>query len=243
MLAVLGRHRFDITHQAVVVGRVDAADDDAPARARVVCAARPDAVMVMASTGDDRTLLPPVVEAVRAGADIPVVVRSADAGAVAASLAAGAVAGHDPSGLSDPDYLVALRSADASLIVGRPASPPLDAGSRTDELLGLAARAVDAGIAPHQVVIDVDRAGSGLPPTAASLLDELHAVARHGRPALAWVVAPGGPDGPADVDAAQAALVPWGARFLVTDDVRRTRRIAAVVAELLRARDAAGSPA
>lgn len=179
----------------------------------------------------------------RAEADVPVVVRSADAGAVAASLSAGAVAGHDPSGLSDPDYLTALRRTGASLIVGAPASPPLDVGSRTDQLLGLAARAVDAGIPPHQVVIDVDRAGCGLPPTAAALLDELDAVARRGCAALAWVVAPSGPDGPADVDAAQAALVPRGARFLVTDDVRGTRRIAAVAAELLRVRDSAGDPA
>lgn len=240
---MLGRHRFDITHQAMVVGRVDAAGDDARDRVRELCASRPDAVMVMASSGDDRTLLPPVVEAVCAGADIPVVVRTPDAGAVATSLAAGAVAGHDPSGLSDPDYLVALRRADASLIVGAPASPPLDVGTRTDELLGLVARAVGSGMAPQQVVVDVDRAGSGLPPTAASLVDELHAVVRHGCAALAWVVSPGGPDGPADVDAAQAALVPRGARFLVTDDVRGTRRIAAVVAELLRARDGAGDPA
>ena len=240
---MLGRHRFDITHQAMVVGRVDAAVDDVGDRVRAVCAARPDAVLVMASSGDDRMLLPAVVEAVRAEADIAVVVRSADAGAVAASLAAGAVAGHDPSGLSDPDYLVALRRTDASLIVGSPASPPLDVGARTDELLELAARAVDGGIAPQQVVVDVDRAGSGLPPTAASLVDELDAVVRHGCAALAWVVSPGGPDGPADVDAAQATLVPRGARLLVTDDVRGTRRIAAVVAELLRARDGAGDPA
>jgi hypothetical protein len=239
---MLGRHRFDITHQAVVVGRVDAAGDDPRARARALCASRPDAVMVTASSGEDRTLLPPVVETIRAEADIPVAVRTADAGAVAASLAAGAVAGHDPSGLSDPDYLVTVRRADASLIVGSPASPPLDVGARTEDLLRLATRAVDAGIAAHQVVIDVDRAGSGLPPSAASLLDELQAVARHGWAALAWVVSPGGPDGRADVDAAQAALVPRGARFLVTDDVRSTRRIASVAAELLRARDAAGDP-
>jgi hypothetical protein len=240
---MLGRHRFDITHQAVVVGRVDAAGDDAGARVRELCAFRPGAMLVMATSGDDRTLLPPVVEAVCAEADIPVVVRTADPAALAAALAAGAVAGHDPSGLSDPDYLVALRRADASLIVGVPASPPLDVASRTEELLGLVARAVGSGIAPQQVVVDVDRAGSGLPPTAASLVDELQAVADHGCAALAWVVSPGGPDGPADVDAAHAALVPRGARFLVTDDVRGTRRIAAVVAELLRARDVAGDPA
>jgi hypothetical protein len=76
-------------------------------------------------------------------------------------------------------------------------------------------------------------------PAVVSSLDELTTVSREGWPVAVEVAADASPDAGAATLGAQAVAIERGARLLVAGDVRGARRVAAVVAELLRARDRA----
>ena len=230
MLATLGSRRFDVTHDAVVVA-VARVDRD-PVATSGAWSATPDAVLLV---GADPRSTAASVAGWTASADLPVMVRTSDAEVLQAALAAGAAGGHDTSGLSDPGYLDVVVGHGASLIIGAPATPPIVADTRAGQLLGLAARAVAAGIAADRVVVDATR-GEAVAPRDAGRVDEVPLVATAGWAVMVAVAGPGD-TAVGEGAAAHAVLVPRGARVLLTADPRTTRRVVAVVARLLRHRD------
>lgn len=116
----------------------------------------------------------PAVEALVARFDVPVSADTWNARVLAAACAAGAVVGNDISGFGDPDYLPAAARAGASVVAThiRLAPRVRDPEPRYDDLVGdvaaflvdRAERALAAGLAPDQIVLD---AGLDLGKTAA----------------------------------------------------------------------------
>jgi dihydropteroate synthase len=134
---LLGDHRFDITHRAVVMGILNRtpdsfydkgsywAFDDFLRKAEGLVADGADFLDVggvKAGPGDfvseDEELerVVPAVEALRRRFDLPLSVDTWRASVARACYAAGAVVGNDISGFADPDYLPAAAEAGASVV-------------------------------------------------------------------------------------------------------------------------------
>lgn len=196
----------------------------------------------------------PAVEALVARFDLAVSVDTWRASVAAAAFAAGACVGNDISGFSDPGYLPAAASAEATVVathirllprIPDPA-PRYDdlIGDVGDHLAGLARRAEAAGVAPGRIVVD---AGLDLGKTAAQSLALLGASARLaslGYPLL--LSASNKPflgafldlavDQRAEASLAAAALgVSRGCRIVRAHDVRGTRRVCDTLAAVLEA--------
>lgn len=186
----------------------------------------PDGVVVAATPDAAPDDLPAAVELLGTELDGPVVVRTCSAEVLSACLDAGAAAAHDPRGEGGPEYLAAAQSAGAGVILGSPR--PGGLGAVVDQLTA-------AGFGPERIAVDVTSGAVGAGPAVARI-DEVAAAASRGVAVLVDV----GPEGSAPEDdpraaAAHTVLAAAGARLLVGRDVRATRRVAAVVAELLRA--------
>lgn len=239
MLLALGPHQFDITYRAVVMGVVDAqpgtAVDSLVRDAEQLVAQRPGALTVGWSgpAGDDDERqeidqLATAVAALTARFGQPVAVRTRRASVVDACLAAGAVAAHDDAGVVGPDYLAAVASAGATVVVGA-------AGRSDDVAPWLAERARgagDAGLDAARLVVDPGGDRSASPAEAAELWRDLDCVARLGLPVLLSTSG----DRVSSI-AMSATGILRGGRILRTRDVRAARRVAEVAARLLRARD------
>src|SRR4051794_21776967 len=137
MRLAIGKHRFDISTQAVVVGILNRtpdsffdqgtyygfdefmhkADDLVTAGADLL-----DVGGVKAGPGPDvdeqeeldRVI--PAIEALHARFDVPLCIDTWRASVARASFAAGAVVGNDISGFADPDYLPVCAAAGASVV-------------------------------------------------------------------------------------------------------------------------------
>ena len=137
MYLELGRHRFDVTHRAVVMGILNRtpdsfydkgaywAFDDFLAKAERLVADGADLLDVggvKAGPGEEVTeaeeldRVVPAVEALRSRFDVPLSVDTWRASVAAECFAAGAVVGNDISGFADPDYLAVCARWQASVV-------------------------------------------------------------------------------------------------------------------------------
>jgi dihydropteroate synthase len=137
MELVLGDHRFDVTHRAVVMGILNRTPDsfydkgsywafdaflDKAAQLVADGADLLDVGGVKAGPGEevgeaeelDRVV--PAVEALRSRFDVPLSVDTWRASVAAACFTAGAVVGNDISGFADPDYLDVCAAHGASVV-------------------------------------------------------------------------------------------------------------------------------
>ena len=244
MLTALGDHRFDVTHRAVVVHRLDASRP-LPELRQQASSTSADVLLLAVAPGGEGRALPASTAAVREATDRPVIVRTSDPDVLAQCLTAGAVAAHLGAAVADGRNLELAAGSGASVVVARDDTTPVEASARVEALLKLASHARTAGIEPDRVVIDVTPRPGGLRAAAAASLVELAPVALAGCPAMVEL-ATTDPSAREDEDGAEAELVAAatllvaeGARFLVTDRPRTMRRVAAVLAELLAARSPA----
>lgn len=134
---LLGDHRFDVTHRAVVMGILNRTPDsfydkgaywgfdDFLAKAEQLVddgADFLDVGGVKAGPGEEVTeaeeldRVVPAVEALRARFDVPLSIDTWRASVARACFAAGAVVGNDISGFADPDYLPTCAAAGASVV-------------------------------------------------------------------------------------------------------------------------------
>ena len=239
MLSALGDHRFDVTHRAVVIHRLDGST--LPAELCQQASSTPADALLLAVAGGGDDALPASTAAVREVTDRPVIVRTSDPDVLARCLSAGAAGAH-LGAAADARSLELAAGAGATVVVARDETTPVDASGRADALVQLAAHARAAGIDADRVVVDVTPRAGGLRVAAAASLVELASVARAGCAAMVDLVASDtsgvedGDDVEAELVAAATLLVAEGARLLVTDRPRAMRRVAAVLAELLAAR-------
>jgi dihydropteroate synthase len=215
---------------------------------------------VKAGPGPDVTAteeLDRVVEAIGAlhdRFDVPISVDTWRASVAREAYAQGAVLGNDISGFADPEYLNVAAAAGASVVAThirlRPREPdpePVysDVVATVSEFLGARAKAaLDAGLAPEQVVVD---AGFDLGKTAHQSLDLLRAtqeLSRLGYPLLLSAsnktflgVLLGLEIGARrDASASAAAIgVSLGARILRVHDVAAARRVRDTLAAVMEA--------
>ena len=238
---MLGDHRFDVTHRAVVIHRLDAASP-MPELLETAASTPADALLLaVAPGGDDHVLA--ATTAICGATDRPVIVRTSDADVLADCLAAGAAGVHLGAGAADPRRLAMVAESGATAIVADGETARVEPTARAGALLELAAHARSSGIQPERVAVDVTPRPGGLPPGAAASLEELPLVARGGTVVMVELTpadAAGGLDeDDAELVAASALLVAEGARLLVTDRPRPVRRVAFVLSELLAARSPA----
>lgn len=133
----LGRHRFDVTHRAVVMGILNRtpdsfydkgaywAFDDFLAKAERLVADGADLLDVggvkagpgeEVSEAEELDRVVPAVEALHSRFDVPLSVDTWRASVAAECFAAGAVVGNDISGFADPDYLAVCARWHASVV-------------------------------------------------------------------------------------------------------------------------------
>ena len=224
MRSAFGPHRFDTAHRAVVVGGHDGTDS-------------PDVVLVDPPRPGDRPVGEVVGSAVR-GSDAAVVVRTADSAVLAEALEGGAAGGYDDSGTAGDEYLSVAAAGQATVILGSPERPaPLD------ECLAIVRVATDRarahGLDPERVIVGVPHRLAARPGTA-DCRALVEGITAGGVTAMAPLCRSAADEGSAEAVAVQTALTLVGVRVFVTDDVQRSRRVSAVLAELLAARESGG---
>ncbi len=137
MELALGRHRYDVTHRALVMGILNRtpdsffdrgrwfALDDLVARADQLVAQGCDLLDVggvragpgpAVSEAEELDRVIPVIEALHHRVDVPLSVDTWRASVAKAAFEAGAVLGNDISGFSDPEYLGVAAAAGASVV-------------------------------------------------------------------------------------------------------------------------------
>ena len=197
-----------------------------------------------------------VVPAITALADRFDVALSVDtwrATVAEAAFAAGAVLGNDISGFADPDYLPVAAAAGASVVACHVRLAPryADPNPEYEDLLGevrsyLAERAAWArhfGLGPNRVLLDAGLDLGKTPAMSAELLRRSDHLAALGHPVLlsasnkgflGWLTG-------ADIDNRRAANIAAhalgafrGVGVMRTHDVRGTRRVVTLAAELVR---------
>ncbi len=196
----------------------------------------------------------PAVEALHARFDIPLSVDTWRASVIEAAIAAGAVVGNDISGFADPDYLPVCAAGGASVVATHIRLGPRvpDPNPVYDDLVAdvcaylaeRAARSVAAGIPPERVMVD---AGLDLGKTEAQSLELLHrsdALVELGHPVflsasnkrfLSHLLDREVSEVAHGTDAAHTLGIMLGCRVLRAHDVRASRRVADLCADLLAA--------
>jgi len=196
----------------------------------------------------------PAVEALHARFDVALSVDTWRAAVIAAAIDAGAVVGNDISGFADPGYLPACAAGGASVVAThiRLAPRVADPHPVYDDLVGdvcafladRARRARDAGIPADRIMVD---AGLDLGKDEAQSLELLRrsdALVALGHPVflsasnkrfLAVLLDADVREVGEGTLAAHALGIVLGCRVLRAHDVRGTRRVADVMAELLAA--------
>jgi len=199
----------------------------------------------------------PAVEALHARFDIALSVDTWRASVIDAAIAAGAVVGNDISGFADPDYLKVCAAGGASVVAThiRLAPRVADPDPVYDDLVpdvvaflaDRARRAVDAGIPADRVMVDAGLDLGKSESQSLELLRRSDALVALGHPVflsasnkrfLAVLLDADVREVGEGTLAAHALGVILGCRVLRAHDVKGTRRVADVVAELLAARDA-----
>jgi dihydropteroate synthase len=198
----------------------------------------------------------PAVEALVARFDLPVSVDTWRASVARDAYAAGAVVGNDISGFADPGFLPTAAAAGASVVATHVRLAPRvpdpeprygDVVAEVRRFLGLrAAKAVDAGIPPERVMVDAGLDLGKTPEQSALLLARSDDLVGLGYPVflsasnkrfLGELVGAEVPDRREASLAAHALGIALGCRILRAHDVRGSRRVADVMAAILRARD------
>ncbi len=196
----------------------------------------------------------PAVEALHARFDIPLSVDTWRASVIEAAIAAGAVVGNDISGFADPDYLPVCAAGGASVVATHIRLGPRvpDPNPVYDDLVAdvcaylaeRAARSVAVGIPPERVMVD---AGLDLGKTEAQSLELLHrsdALVELGHPVflsasnkrfLSHLLDREVSEVAHGTDAAHTLGIMLGCRVLRAHDVRASRRVADLCADLLAA--------
>src|SRR5215475_1929890 len=136
----------------------------------------------------------PAVEALRARFDVPLSVDTWRASVLDAACAAGAVVGNDISGFGDPEYLRVAAAHNAAVVATHIRLRPrvADPDPHYDDLVAdvtaylreRAARALDAGLAADQIVLDAGLDLGKTPAQSAVLLRESATHAQLGYPLL-----------------------------------------------------------
>ena len=196
----------------------------------------------------------PAIEALRARFDLPLSVDTWRASVARACFEAGAVVGNDISGFADPDYLPTCAAFGASVVATHirlaPRVPDPDpvyddvVADVCDFLADRAARAIDAGVGPEQIMID---AGLDLGKSESQSLVLLRAsdrLAALGYPVFLsasnkrflWKLLDVEVDEAAEGTMAAHALgIALGCRVLRSHDARAGRRVADIMADVLSA--------
>ncbi|HSL59701.1 MAG TPA: dihydropteroate synthase [Acidimicrobiales bacterium] len=199
----------------------------------------------------------PAVEALHARFDIALSVDTWRASVIEAAIAAGAVVGNDISGFADPDYLRVCAEGGASVVAThiRLAPRVADPDPVYDDLVpdvvaflaDRARRAVDAGIPADRVMVDAGLDLGKSESQSLELLRRSDALVALGHPVflsasnkrfLAVLLDADVREVGEGTLAAHALGIILGCRVLRAHDVKGTRRVADVVAELLAAREA-----
>ncbi len=222
---------------------------------------------VKAGPGEEVTLemelerVVPAVEALRRRFDVPISVDTWRAEVLRQSLECGADVGNDISGFADPDYLSAAAAGDASVIATHirlgPRIPDPDPvyGDLVGDVRAFLAERVDralaAGIPRQRIVVD---AGLDLGKVAHQSLELLHRsadLATLGYPLLLSasnkrflfeLLDTDRHDIGAGTMAAHVVGIAHGCRLLRAHDVKASRRLADIMAELLGRRGATPLP-
>jgi dihydropteroate synthase len=199
----------------------------------------------------------PAIAALRERFDLPIAVDTFRGSVADAAMEAGACVGNDISGFADPSFLPACARHGAAVIATHVRIGPRipDPEPRYDDLVAevrafLAERvrwALAAGIGDRQIIVDAGLDLGKTPAMSVQLLRRSDDLATLGRPILLSASNKGflGEVTGSDLDdrveaswAAHALGIAKGCRILRTHDVRGSRRVADVMAEVL----AAGVP-
>ncbi len=216
---------------------------------------------VKAGPGDEVTLemelerVVPAVTALRARFDVPISVDTWRAEVLRQSIDEGANVGNDISGFADPDYLAVAAAGNASVVATHIRLAPRvpDPEPVYDDLVfdvrtflaDRAERAVAAGIPRERIVIDAGLDLGKTPAMSLELLHESQALADLGFPLLLSasnkrflfeLLDTDRHDIAAGTMAAHAIGIDGGCRVLRAHDVRASRRLADLMAELLACR-------
>jgi dihydropteroate synthase len=200
----------------------------------------------------------PAIDALVARFDLPISVDTWRASVARAAYAAGAVVGNDISGFADPDYLAAAAEAGASVVATHIRLAPRvpDPEPTYDDLVpdvcrfladrGERARA--AGIPTERIMVDAGLDLGKTEPQSLELLRASDRLVALGYPVflsasnkrfLGALVGTEVTDRREASLAAHALGIALGCRILRAHDVRGSRRVADVMAEILAAKDAA----
>ena len=199
----------------------------------------------------------PAIAALRERFDLPIAVDTFRGSVADAAMEAGSCVGNDISGFADPSFLPACARHGAAVIATHVRIGPRipDPEPRYDDLVAevrafLAERvrwALAAGIGDRQIILDAGLDLGKTPAMSVQLLRRSDDLATLGRPILLSASNKGflGEVTGSDLDdrveaswAAHALGIAKGCRILRTHDVRGSRRVADVMAEVL----AAGVP-
>jgi dihydropteroate synthase len=199
----------------------------------------------------------PAVQALSARFGVPISVDTWRAPVLRAAISAGASVGNDISGFADPDYLSAAAAGGASVVATHirlapriPDPEPVYPDGVVPAVLGFlrdrAARAVAAGIPPEGVIVDAGLDLGKTPSMSLELLRASDRIAGLGFPVLLSVSNKRILGEVLGLDVAERRLatvaahahgIALGCRILRAHDVRGSRRVADVMAAILRARD------
>jgi dihydropteroate synthase len=199
----------------------------------------------------------PAVQALSARFGVPISVDTWRAAVLRAAISAGASVGNDISGFADPDYLSAAAAGGASVVATHirlapriPDPEPVYPDGVVPAVLAFlrdrAARAVAAGIPPDGVIVDAGLDLGKTPSMSLELLRASDRVAGLGFPVLLSVSNKRILGEVLGLDVAERRLatvaahaqgIALGCRILRAHDVRGSRRVADVMAAILRARD------
>ncbi len=222
---------------------------------------------VKAGPGDEVTLemelerVVPAVTALRARFDVPISVDTWRAEVLRQSIDEGANVGNDISGFADPDYLAVAAAGNASVVATHIRLAPRvpDPEPVYDDLVfdvrtflaDRAERAVAAGIPRERIVIDAGLDLGKTPAMSLELLHESQALADLGFPLLLSasnkrflfeLLDTDRHDIGAGTMAAHVVGIAHGCRLLRAHDVKASRRLADIMAELLGRRGATPLP-
>ncbi|MCY4257326.1 MAG: dihydropteroate synthase [bacterium] len=194
----------------------------------------------------------PAIEALRQRFEVPLSVDTWRASVARECYGAGAVVGNDISGFADPKYLSEAAAAKASVVACHVRLAPRVADPEPvyKDLMGdisaflkqRAQWAVDAGIPPHRVMLDVGHDLGKTPQMSAELLRRTDEITALGYPVFLSVSNKGflGALGGTEVGnrreitlAAHALGIGLGCRVLRAHDVAGTRRVADMMSEIL----------
>lgn len=201
----------------------------------------------------------PAITALRRRFDLPLSVDTWRASVLAEACVAGAVIGNDISGFGDPDYLHVAATHGASVVATHIRLQPrvADPDPHYDDLVGdvadfLVARsrsALDAGIAPAQIMLDAGLDLGKTPAQSAALLREHSRFAALGHPLFLSASNKRFLGEVLDLDlkdrreaslAGVAYGIERGCRIVRVHDVRGSVRVARMTQALLEARIEAG---